>query len=667
MTAAAALASAELYDPASGTWTATGSLATARAYHTATLLPNGKVLVAGGLTAAALSRARNSTIRRAGPGRPPAASPPHAISHGDVAAQRQGARRRRSTATALSRARNSTIRRAGPGRPPAASPPHARSHGDVAAQRQGARRRRRQLPALSRARNSTIRRAGLGRRPAASPPHATVTRRRCCPTARCSSQAVCNGSGSLASAELYDPASGTWTATGSLATARDYHTATLLPNGKVLVAGGTRAPAALSRARNSTIRRAGPGRPPAASPPHAIITRRRCCPTARCSSQAVTTGTGLLASAELYDPASGTWTATGSLATARDYHTATLLPNGKVLVAGGLQRRLSRERGTLRSGERDLDGHRQPRHRTLLITRRRCCPTARCSSQADGNELRLSRERGTLRSGERDLDGHRQPRHRPLSSHGDIAAQRQGARRRRWQRRHLSRARNSTIRRAGPGRPPAASPPHAMVTRRRCCPTARCSSQAVYTAALSRARNSTIRRAGPGRPPAASPPHAIITRRRCCPTARCSSQAVPRRRALSRARNSTMSVSVSAATGSLRSTTSKLTTATASGSPARFSKASRKLPAATPRIHRAITRSCSCAVSITARSFSSRSIRSRLVGHSFTSLPGERLSFRPGSGDRLYQRHSKHGEVSGRRALRPLASGRPASVATRLA
>jgi N-acetylneuraminic acid mutarotase len=99
------------------------------------------------------------------------------------------------------------------------------------------------------------------------------------------------GGYSLASAELYDPASGTWTATGGLTTPRDFHTATLLPNGKVLVTGGEN---------------------------HTNLG-----------------GTVVLASAELYDPASGTWTGTGSLATARDFHTSTLLPNGQVLVAGG--------------------------------------------------------------------------------------------------------------------------------------------------------------------------------------------------------------------------------------------------------------------------------------------------------------------------------------------
>ncbi len=91
----------------------------------------------------------------------------------------------------------------------------------------------------------------------------------------------------LTSAELYNPASGTWTSTGSLHAARDQHTATLLSNGQVLVAGG----------QNGTI---------------------------------------FIASAERYNPSTGAWTTTGSLHTPRVEHTATLLPNGQVLVAGGL-------------------------------------------------------------------------------------------------------------------------------------------------------------------------------------------------------------------------------------------------------------------------------------------------------------------------------------------
>ncbi len=123
-----------------------------------------------------------------------------------------------------------------------------------------------------------------------------------------------NNTDVLATAELFDPATGTFTPTGAMTTPRFSHTATLLANGKVLVTGGSPNLGDLATHNSRTVNLLANGK--------VLVTGG-------------SDNSGDLATAELFDPATGTFTATGAMSEPRSEHTATLLANGTVLLAGG--------------------------------------------------------------------------------------------------------------------------------------------------------------------------------------------------------------------------------------------------------------------------------------------------------------------------------------------
>jgi hypothetical protein len=152
----------------------------------------------------------------------------------------------------------------------------------------------------------------------------------------------CTGSPSCtitAVSELYDPTSNTWSTTGSLNTARSFHTAVALKTGKVLAIGGSSGAATTScELYDST---------------QGTWTNAASTNTARYlnASTLLTDGKVLVTggangrfpinSAELYDPTANTWTLTGNMTIGRYAHTAALLTDGTVLVAGGIGQSIS--------------------------------------------------------------------------------------------------------------------------------------------------------------------------------------------------------------------------------------------------------------------------------------------------------------------------------------
>jgi N-acetylneuraminic acid mutarotase len=148
----------------------------------------------------------------------------------------------------------------------------------------------------------------------------------------------------LVSAELYDPTTHTWHATGSLAGARWGHSAALLPDGSVLVAGGS----TVRSGRTTTALRSVERYDPAAGrwSPAATMTDARTGHTAVALAGGIVlvccgvapVGTAedpALAFCELYDPVADRWRPTGSLLRGRRHHQATRVSDSTVLVTGG--------------------------------------------------------------------------------------------------------------------------------------------------------------------------------------------------------------------------------------------------------------------------------------------------------------------------------------------
>jgi Kelch motif len=294
----AVTATAELYDPATGVFTPTGSMITPRAYHTATLLPDGRVLIAAG-RGAGRSEDNLASVEIYDPTSGVFAA---------TASLSTPSSNDNNTATLLLDGRVLII-----GEPATV--------------------------------NGSFRAEIYDPSTAAFTPAANSTQ----PPAFAAANLLPSGQVLLASAvssELYDPASAAFSPTGALFAF--WNQTALLANGAVLAVGGDDDWGASAGASvyDPVAGASSPTARMTAPRAHLTITLlpdSRVLITGGSTWTGFTTPAGLqgmifdccLASSETYDPAAGLFSATGNMISARAGHTATLLPSGKILIVGG--------------------------------------------------------------------------------------------------------------------------------------------------------------------------------------------------------------------------------------------------------------------------------------------------------------------------------------------